>query len=202
VRTRSRTGPSRASVRAVYDAIVLAGGTARRLGGLDKPQLEVRGRSLLDRAVLAVADASRVVVVGPEQPVAGQVTFCREQPPGGGPVAAIAAGLPLTSAGVVVVLAADLPRVAPAVPVLLAAVPPSGVALLVDAAGRPNHLAAAWRRADLLRALAAVGEPSGAAVRALVAEMDPVYVPDPDGWGQDCDTWDDLAEARSAREDD
>ncbi|MDT5040276.1 MAG: hypothetical protein QOE51_1261 [Actinoplanes sp.] len=182
----------------MFDAIVLAGGTARRLGGVDKPQLRVAGRSLLDRAVQAVRAAERIVVVGPEQPVAGPVTFCREEPPGGGPVAAIAAGLAATAADVVVVLAADLPWVAPAVPVLLAAVPASGVALLVDGSGRPNHLAAAWRRADLNRALARVGNPSGAAMRALVADVVQVRVPDAGGWGRDCDTWDDVAEARAA----
>src|SRR5204863_90328 len=83
--------PAAASVEGVYDAIVLAGGAATRLGGADKPQLKVAGRSLLDRAVDAVHGAARIVVVGPEQQVDAAVTFCREDPPGGGPVAAIAA---------------------------------------------------------------------------------------------------------------
>jgi molybdopterin-guanine dinucleotide biosynthesis protein A len=180
----------------VYDAIVLAGGTGRRLGGADKPQLTVGGRTLLDRAVAAVSDAQRVIVVGPTQPVAGRVTWCRESPPGGGPVAAIAAGVPLTSAPTVVVLAADLPWIAPAVPGLIAAAA-SGVALLVDAGGRVNHLAAAWTRHALGAALEAIGDPAGAPVRALLAGVEHVLVPDPDGWGRDCDTWDDLAEART-----
>jgi molybdopterin-guanine dinucleotide biosynthesis protein A len=180
----------------VYDAIVLAGGTARRLGGVAKPQLAVGGITLLDRAVAAVSGARRVVVVGPQQPVASPVAWCREIPPGGGPVAAIAAGLLRVSAPTVVVLAADLPWIAPAVPALLAAVPAAGAAVLVDPAGRVNHLAAAWRRPALAAALGALGEPAGAAVRSLVAIADHVLVPDPDGWGRDCDTWDDLADAR------
>src|SRR6478672_494384 len=110
----------------MYDAIVLAGGAATRLGGAAKPQLTVGGRTLLARAVAAVPDAGRVVVVGPRQPVDAPVVFCREEPPGGGPVAAIAAGLPHTSADVLVVLAADLPWVAPAVPLLVAALPAAG----------------------------------------------------------------------------
>ncbi|MDT4941279.1 MAG: hypothetical protein QOJ34_1368, partial [Pseudonocardiales bacterium] len=130
----------------MYDAIVLAGGAATRLGGAAKPQLKVGGRSLLDRAVAAVHDADRVVVVGPVQAVARQsverpVLVCQEDPPGGGPVAAIAAGLAHTEADVLVVLAADLPWVAPAVPLLVAALPTSGVALLLDASGRANYLA-------------------------------------------------------------
>jgi molybdopterin-guanine dinucleotide biosynthesis protein A len=184
----------------VYDAIVLAGGGAARLGGADKPQLLVGGRTLLDRAVAAVADATRVIVVGPRQPVDGTVTFAREEPPGGGPVAAIAAALPLTSADAVVVLAADLPEIAPAVPTLLGKLPTSGMAVLVDETGRPNHLAAAWRRDSLAAALAAVGDPVGASMRALASGVRQVPVADEAGWGRDCDTWDDLADARNRAE--
>src|SRR3954453_8560212 len=112
-----------ATVEAVYDAIVLAGGRARRLGGAPKPQLTVGGRRLLDHVLDAVPDAAHVVVVGPEQAAERPVVWCQEAPPGGGPVGALAAGLPRTSADVVVLLAADLPWVAPAVPALRAALP-------------------------------------------------------------------------------
>lgn len=186
----------------MFDAVVLAGGSARRLGGAAKPQLYVGDRTLLDRAVDAVAVAQQIVVVGPAQPVGREVIFSREEPPGGGPVAALAAGLTHTAAECVVVLAADLPWIAPAVPALLAACPAAGVAVLADATGRRNPLAAAWHRATLLAALAELGEPGGASMRdlfALVASV--VAVPDPAGWGQDCDTWDDLAGARSHRKD-
>lgn len=192
---------ARAKSHQDFDALVLAGGEAARLSGADKPQLTIAGRSLLDHVVAAVRDAERVIVVGPEQPVDGTVVFCREQPPGGGPVAAIAAGLQISAADVVVVLAADLPFVAPAVPLLLAALPPVGAALLVDESGRANYLAAAWRRASLDSALATLGDPGGASARALTELVPRVLVPDEDGWGRDCDTWDDLAQARSERED-
>ena len=184
----------------MYDAIVLAGGRARRLGGAAKPQLTVGGRTLLDTAVTAVASAARIVVVGPPQPVARPVHWCREEPPGGGPVAALAAGLPATEAPVVVVLAADLPAIAPAVPHLLAAVPDDGAAVLTDGAGRANYLAAAWRRSSLAAALGALGPVDGASMRALYAAAPLVAVPDTGGWGQDCDTWDELARARAADE--
>src|SRR4051812_33904528 len=39
------------SSRPEYDAIVLAGGGGRRLGGVDKATLEVGGRTLLDRVL-------------------------------------------------------------------------------------------------------------------------------------------------------
>jgi molybdopterin-guanine dinucleotide biosynthesis protein A len=184
----------------MWDALVLAGGQARRLAGADKPALLVGGRSLLDRAVAAVAAAGRVVVVGPRRPLDRDVEWCQEEPPGGGPVPAIAAGLARTDAGVVVVLAADLPYVAPAVPVLLRALADSGadVAMLADDTGRTNHLAAAWRRPALEAALAAVAQLHGAAVRSLLTNVTAVLVPDDAGWGRDCDTWDELAAARAA----
>jgi molybdopterin-guanine dinucleotide biosynthesis protein A len=115
-------------------------------------------------------------------------------------VAAIAAGLPRTCAEVVVVLAADLPFVAPAIPRLVEALPAAGVALLVDESGRVNYLVAAWRRTSLTAALDALNEPAGASARRLTGLVPRVLVPDEAGWGRDCDTWDDLARARSERE--
>lgn len=193
----SRDGPGRD--RPAYDAVVLAGGRARRLGGADKPALDIGGLTLLDRVLAAVPDASGVVCVGPSRPTAREVIWCREQPPGSGPAAALAAALPHTSAAVVCVLAADLPYVGPAVPVLIAALAgdaAAGAALLVDGDGRLAHLAAAWRRRALESAIAALGDPADAPVRALTAATRTVLVTDVEGWGRDCDTWTDVESAR------
>nr|MDP9460395.1 NTP transferase domain-containing protein [Actinomycetota bacterium] len=92
-----------------YTAVVLAGGRAARLGGRPKPQLEVGGRTMLAAVLAAVADADRRVVVGPPQPLPDDVVRVREEPPGGGPVAALRAGLPEVPTDVVAVLAGDLP---------------------------------------------------------------------------------------------
>ncbi|MEU4170557.1 DUF6457 domain-containing protein [Streptomyces sp. NPDC026665] len=92
-----------------YDAVVLAGGAARRLGGQDKPGVRVGGRTLLDRVLAACADATRTVVVAGPRPTARPVEWAREDPPGGGPVAALDAGLRHTTAPYVLVLSADLP---------------------------------------------------------------------------------------------
>lgn len=185
---------------AVYDAIVLAGGSARRLDRIDKTALAIGGVSLLERVLAAVTAADRVVVVGERRPLRWcrrEVGWCREDPPGGGPVAALAAGLPHTSADVVIVLAADLPWIAPAVAPLVAATPADGVAELVDRDGRRNHLAAAWRRASLAGVLDKVAGPAGVAMRQLVEGVQVVAVPDAAGWGADCDTWADVAAARA-----
>jgi molybdopterin-guanine dinucleotide biosynthesis protein A len=91
-------------------AVILAGGAATRVGGRDKPALAVRGVPMLDRVLAAVAGARQRIVVGPPRsdlPV--DVRCVREQPPGGGPVAATAAGLALVDADLVALLAADLP---------------------------------------------------------------------------------------------
>ncbi|MGI8760807.1 MAG: molybdenum cofactor guanylyltransferase [Jatrophihabitantaceae bacterium] len=186
----------------MFDAIVLAGGRAARLDGADKAGLRVGGRPMLERVLDAVADAAHVAVVGPRRASPRPVSWRREDPPGGGPVAAIGGGVEGVCLGEVVVLAADLPWIAPAVPALLDALAagPGNVAVLVDASGRRNYLAAAWRTAALRTALAATGDMSGAPVRGLLAAADTIDVADPDGWGRDCDTWDDVAEAQRRAE--
>ena len=187
----------------MYDALILAGGAGRRLGGVDKPAVDVRGRTLLEHVVAAVPDAARVVIVGRQREVGTdrRLIWCLEDPPGGGPVAGIAAGLAGIAADVVLVLAADLPSVAPAVPVLRAALATADravdVAMLVDDAGRRNHLAAAWRRDALCRVVTGSGPPAGSSMRSLTTSAVVIDVPDPHGWGRDCDTWADIDAARA-----
>ncbi|MET8097507.1 NTP transferase domain-containing protein [Streptomyces sp. NPDC005236] len=101
--------PGSSGAGAGYDAVVLAGGAARRLGGEDKPGVRVGGRTLLDRVLAACADATRTVVVAEPRPTARPVEWAREDPPGGGPLAALDAGLRHTRAPYVLVLSADLP---------------------------------------------------------------------------------------------
>src|SRR5687768_17947585 len=123
-----------------YTAVVLAGGRAARLGGRAKPQLEVGGRTMLDTVLRAVEDAERRVVVGPPQPLPDDVVRVREQPPGGGPVAALKAGLPEVSTDVVVVLAGDLPFLTAALVAELRARLTGDGVLVVDDAGRDQLL--------------------------------------------------------------
>ncbi|MET9433450.1 DUF6457 domain-containing protein [Streptomyces sp. NPDC006551] len=92
-----------------YDAIVLAGGAARRLGGVDKPQVRVGGRALLDRVLGGCRGAGRTVVVGSRRETVRPVEWAGEEPPGGGPLAALGAGVRAVTAGTVLVLSADLP---------------------------------------------------------------------------------------------
>ncbi|MFD3868996.1 NTP transferase domain-containing protein [Streptomyces sp. NPDC058623] len=185
-----------------YDAIVLAGGAARRLGGADKPGLRVGGRALLDRVLDACADAGTTVVVGGRRATARPVRWARENPPGGGPVAALDAGLRATTAALVLVLSADLPFLdRDTVRALLAADGPDG-ALLRDPDGRDQPLVAAYRAEPLRREIALLatehGTLNGLPLRVLTAELDltPVTATAPLA-SFDCDTWEDLASARA-----
>ncbi|MDC2957333.1 NTP transferase domain-containing protein [Streptomyces gilvifuscus] len=186
-----------------YDAVVLAGGAARRLGGADKPGVRVGGRALLDRVLTACADARTTVVVADPRPTPRPVLWAREDPPGGGPLAALDAGLRHTSAEQVVVLSADLPFLgAPTVRRLLSALRAGTAdgALLTDADGRDQPLVAAYRRPALHRGLSGLTEEhsglTGLPLRRLTAGLDLTRVPDPVA-SFDCDTWDDIATARA-----
>src|SRR5688500_10211450 len=94
-------------------AVVLAGGTAARLGGADKAAIEHAGRTFLEHALAAVVAAGEVVVVGGQVPTSRPVTFVREDPPLGGPVAGLAAGRRVLARepDLLLVLAVDMPRV-------------------------------------------------------------------------------------------
>ena len=189
-----------------YDAVVLAGGSARRLGGIDKPARELGGRSLLDRVLDAVREAERVVVVGPVRSTVRSVLWTREEPPGAGPVPALAAGLAAVRAPLVVVLAADLPFLAAdVVRQLLAAVctaPTVPGAVVVDDAGASQWLLGCWRTGPLRAALPEPPDPvPSPSLRAVMAPLAPLRVRvDADGgppaW-YDCDTSEDLAAAQA-----
>lgn len=183
-------------------AVVLTGGTGARLGGVDKAALTVRGRTLLEHALAAVADADEVVVVGDPRPTARAVAWTREAPPGGGPAAALLAGVEAltTGAGLVRVLACDMPGMTAATfGRLAAAVTERGDgAVLVDEHGRRQTLAAVYRVA----ALRAAGPPdraaaSGLPLRRLLAGLDLGEVPAEGTEAQDVDTWADLLRLRS-----
>ncbi|MEV0978657.1 NTP transferase domain-containing protein [Streptomyces sp. NPDC049915] len=186
-----------------YDAVVLAGGAARRLGGADKPGVRVGGRALLDRVLAACADARTTVVVADPRPTARPVTWAREEPPGGGPLAALGAGLLHTAADRVLLLSADLPFLdRHTVARLLAALRATSTdgVLLSDPGGRDQPLVAAYRTGSLRRALTLLGTEhgglTGLPLRRLTALLDLTRITDPVA-SFDCDTWDDIATARA-----
>ncbi|GAB3720902.1 molybdenum cofactor guanylyltransferase [Nocardiopsis oceani] len=179
------------------DAVVLAGGAATRMGGADKPGLTVAGRTLLERVVDTVrahAPSARVVVVGPERD-SPSAHYVREDPPGGGPVPALEAGLPSVRAPWCALLAADLPHLRPRhLEALHTAAQGRDGSVLVDATGRQQWLTGVWRT-DVLRA--ALADYGGRSLYGLLEPLDPAPVPaDGDPETFDVDTPEDLEEAR------
>jgi molybdopterin-guanine dinucleotide biosynthesis protein A len=186
-----------------FDAVVLAGGRAQRLG-TSKPQLVVAGARLLDHVLAATRDARVTVVVGPEDLASEAYVLTREDPPFGGPVAGVAAGLaalPGAAAPWVLLLACDVPEAARAVPLLVAAASgpgadpeTDGVCLAHD--GRDQWLVGLYRR-DALDAAGSrlAGDADGlrgAPVRRLVSGLRLTRVVDVDGLSADVDTWQDA----------
>jgi molybdenum cofactor guanylyltransferase len=187
--------------------VVLAGGPGTRMGHPAKATLPVGGVALLARVLAAVRDASRRIVVGPPDgaDLPPDVRTTIEDPPGGGPVAATAAGLALLRdldhGAPVAVLAADLPFLATAdLLTLRSAVTDIGYdgAVLLDDAAHPQWLCGVWRLGALRARLAAFGDPAGVAMRHLVAGLTVARlaptVHAPPTWF-DCDTRDDLRRA-------
>ncbi|WP_433629804.1 NTP transferase domain-containing protein [Nocardia sp. CA-120079] len=184
------------------DAIVLAGGRASRMGGVDKPAVIIGGRSMLDAALAAVAPCARTVVVGPHRPELDvRIAQVREVPPGSGPVAAVGAGLRAlgpTAAPLVVVLAADLPFLSQTtVTELIRRGTESGAdaVFAADESGRPQYLIGVWRRTALAQALARLDSLINQPMKALIP-ADTITVAMPGI--ADCDTEEQVRSARMA----
>lgn len=190
-------------------AILLAGGRASRVGGAVKPLFEVGGRSLLAAAVTAVTDAgARPIAVAADVLDPGlDVTWVREDPPFGGPVAGTVAVLEAWAAAGTLpewtfLLACDLPRAADAVARLAAdrpLLPPDADGIcLGDPGSRPQWLTGIYRTAALRRGAAALADRGrDAPVRDLVADLAITVVVVPANLTDDIDTWEDLERART-----
>lgn len=177
-----------------FCAVVLAGGRAARLDGADKASVEYLGRTLLEHAIEALLDAAEVVVVGDPVPTTRPVTFTRESPRYGGPVAGLLTGrdalvrVPRTLG----VLAVDMPRVTSwTFRRLHEAAAGHDGAFLTDAGGR-RQLAGVLDPGRLDAVRPDHEGQHGMALRRLLAGLDLVDVPPEGEEGHDVDTWADL----------
>lgn len=177
-----------------FSAVILAGGRAARLDGVDKASVEIGGRTLLAHAIDALIDAAEVVVVGEPVPTERPVTFTLESPRYGGPVAALLTGRDalLRATPYLAVLAVDMPRVdARTFRRLLEAVPGHDGAALVDPDGR-RQLALVL---DMTRLDAVRPDHEGQhdlALHALLGGLDLAEVATRGEEHRDVDTWADL----------
>lgn len=174
-------------------AIILAGGRAARLGGIDKSALIVGGRTLLEHATAAAESvAEEVIVVGPEVQ--------------GGPVAALASALPQAQGERILLLAADLAFADRLVAALFAAASETvelGHAdgtIVLDGGGREQWLAGVYRVESLRSALEALGDPVDASMRRLLGGLDLARITVPVDDAADIDTWEDYERVRAQRD--
>lgn len=184
-------------------AVILSGGGGVRLGGVDKGSIEVHGRTLLEHALAATAEADEVVVVGPEVPTTRPVTWTIEEPAGGGPAAGLLAGLDALAVrpDLVCVLAVDMPRFSAAtldrlVDVLTDAGPAADAACLVDEEHRKQWLAGVYRYEALTGARPGSRSAHGLSIRRLMLPLRIVGVPAVGSEARDLDTWKDLLDLR------
>jgi molybdopterin-guanine dinucleotide biosynthesis protein A len=96
-----------------WDAHILAGGQARRLGGHDKGALVVGDRRILERQLAALhGRAARIVVVGgPERHIGGGVEVIPDRLPGLGALGGLYTALVSATWERTLVLACDMPFV-------------------------------------------------------------------------------------------
>ena len=182
-----------------FSAVVLAGGVAARLDGADKASVELHGRTLLTWALDAVMDAGEVVVVGDPVPTHRPVTFTREDPRHGGPVAALLTGRDalLDPRGMVAVLACDMPYLrAQTFQRLCAAASGHDGAVLVGPDGRRQlALVLDVDRLDVVRPT--LEEQHGLALHRFLAPLDLAEVAAEGREHRDIDTWADVRDLTS-----
>lgn len=184
-----------------FDAVVLAGGRGRRLGGVDKAGLRLHGERLVDRAVGAARDAGarRVIVVGPESTGSPRTIVVREDPPFTGPLAALAAALPQVDADLLLLLSCDLVRPARVCELLRAQRPGPGLdgTVLRDADGRAQWLAGLYRVTALREGILGLdGATDHAPLRAILDPDRLAWIDAPPDTTADIDAPEDLARAR------
>nr|HEX4314367.1 molybdenum cofactor guanylyltransferase [Kofleriaceae bacterium] len=125
-------------------ALILGGGRATRLGGLDKLAIVVDGATILDRLRAVLAPRVGELVIAAPRDVPG--VRCVRDAAGEGPLAGIAAGLAAVGAPWLIVVAGDMPYLTGAlVDRVLAARAEDRDAVGVTHAGRPQPLVCALR---------------------------------------------------------
>jgi molybdopterin-guanine dinucleotide biosynthesis protein A len=167
--------------------IVLAGGRSARFGS-DKLATEIDGRTLLDRALVAVAAVAGPIVVvttpdgDPPIPdeLLGRVRVIHDPEPFGGPLLGLVAALRSVETSVALVVGGDMPRMVPVVLHRLAtATSAERPAAVLEVPERIQPLPmAVWARAALAGGNAVLGR-GGRSLRELLRELSAVSIPAP-----------------------
>lgn len=173
------------------DSIVVAGGGALRLGGIDKVSLPLGANSQTLLAAVISACPSRVIVVGPKRPIEGEVVWVQDEQPDGGPAAGIWAGLSQVKTDYVFLTAGDQLLTSQIVQQIATAAEGQDGAWAVRADGTGQPLCAAVKT-DLLRSLLEPTRGVNQSPLKLLSTlaMQPVKVDE--GEIDDVDTWADV----------
>ena len=157
-----------------WAAVVLAGGRGARMGGVDKPRIQVDGRTLLARVVAGIPADVPIVVVGPApgDAIDREVGVVREEPVFGGPVAALAAALPGVSTPIVGLVGGDMPAAGSLLARLAKEWDGEPALVPVDASGRRQPLCSVLATDRLRAALDALGDPADRSLRDLLLLVD------------------------------
>ena len=162
-------------------AVILAGGGGTRLGQ-DKAAALVAGTPLLQHVLAALPGDIRPILVGPRSLDAPpEVLRVQEVPPGGGPVAGLAAALEHVRTEALILLAVDMPLGVPAAESALTALAAQQAVVLDgdgieailprDEEARAQPFCGAYRTAALRRVIGELPHAEGVAMRKVVERL-------------------------------
>jgi len=160
----------------ILDGAILAGGRARRMGGVAKALLTVGGARIVDRQLAVLAPLVREVFVVAPAPLDGvSLRAVPDLRAGLGPLAGIEAALAASDADALLIVAGDMPALSPSLLAHLSTVAPEADAVAPRIGGRAEPLCARYSRRALppVRARLDRGE---LAVHALLDELRAVFV--------------------------
>jgi len=131
--------------RSDVTALILAGGRAMRLGGIDKHALVVDGLSIFDRQCNVLLPRVADIIVSAQSSIPGHKTVA-DRVAGAGPLAGIAAGVAEARTPWLLVIAGDMPYISAGLIDRLLALATDGVdAVGIRIGGLPEPLVCALR---------------------------------------------------------
>jgi len=185
-----------------WSALILTGGTSFRFGS-DKSEAIFDGTTLIDFLIAAIPTDIPIVIVGPNRDnFSPAIQVIQEDPPGGGPAAGVAAGLPLVGSEYVAVLATDMPFSSDLVRLLLRNLSDEvdGV-IVVDEEGFQQPFSGIYRTSTLAGVLGKIQPLTNRSMRSILTELNLIEVrlkADKSHLLLDIDTQMDLIKAQSA----
>jgi len=192
-----------AVTESIPDSLIVAGGNATRMGGLDKAMLPIglRGKTLIEDVIESCP--GKVYVVGyPRELGTGNnnlVTWVADLNPGGGPAAGIWSGIPYISTEYVFVSAADQTLSSETVSQLIGKAQGNDGAWAIRSDGSGQPLCACVR-VDLLRDLLAPTQGINQSPLRLLSSLKMVGVEVNPDQVVDFDTWQDVAREVKGRD--